>query len=93
MFFPPQASKSRRHRQVEVDFTSYEARSAPTLGRSRITKPSLKARTSENLHISGNLPVTTKDKHFTPVPALCAIPGPDLDIDKLVCIRLTFSKL
>lgn len=91
--FSPQASKSRRHRQVEVDFTSYEARSAPTLGRSRITKPSLKARTSENLHISGNLPVTTKDKHFTPVPALCAIPGPDLDIDKLVCIRLTFSKL
>lgn len=50
-----EASKSRRHRQVEVDFTSNEARSAPTLGRSRITKPSLKARTSENLHISGDL--------------------------------------
>ncbi|CAI5697173.1 unnamed protein product [Oreochromis niloticus] len=47
-----EVSKSRRHRQVEVDFTSNEA---PTLGRSRITKPSLKARTSENLHISGDL--------------------------------------
>lgn len=83
--FFPQVSKSRRHRQVEVDFTSNEA---PTLGRSRITKPSLKARTSENLHISGNLPVTTKNttfpdlKHFTPVPALCAIPGLGHDIDK-----------
>ncbi|GAA6227422.1 snRNA-activating protein complex subunit 1-like [Lates japonicus] len=50
-----EASKSRRHRQVEVDFTSSEAGPSNTPGPSRITKPSLKARTNENVHISGDV--------------------------------------
>ncbi|XP_030574946.1 snRNA-activating protein complex subunit 1b isoform X2 [Archocentrus centrarchus] len=50
-----EASKSRRHRQVEVDFTSSEAGPAPMLGRPRTTKLSLKARTMENVHISDGL--------------------------------------
>lgn len=50
-----EASKSRRHRQVEVDFTSSEAGPAPMLGRPRTTKPSLKARTMESVHISDGL--------------------------------------
>lgn len=48
-----QASKSRRHRQVEVDFTSNEAGPSNSSGSSRISKPSLKVRTNENVHISG----------------------------------------
>ncbi|XP_040916141.1 snRNA-activating protein complex subunit 1b [Toxotes jaculatrix] len=50
-----EASKSRRHRQVEVDFTSSKAGPSDTPGYSRTSKPSLKARTSENVHISGDL--------------------------------------
>nr|XP_046267999.1 snRNA-activating protein complex subunit 1b [Scatophagus argus] len=48
-----EASKSRRHRQVEVDFTSSEDN--PSSGHSRIIKPSLKARTNKNVHISGDV--------------------------------------
>uniref|UniRef100_UPI0037E987F2 snRNA-activating protein complex subunit 1b n=1 Tax=Semicossyphus pulcher TaxID=241346 RepID=UPI0037E987F2 len=47
-----EAAKSRRHRQVEVDFTSNDA--VPS--KSRPNKPlSLKARTTENVHISGDV--------------------------------------
>ncbi|XP_028996042.1 snRNA-activating protein complex subunit 1b [Betta splendens] len=48
-----EAPKSRRHRQVEVDFTSSEA--GPSSGSSRISKPSLKSRVSETLQMSGDL--------------------------------------
>lgn len=48
-----QACKSRRHRQVEVDLTSNEAGPSNMSGSTRISKPSLKARTNENVHISG----------------------------------------
>ncbi|XP_056250319.1 snRNA-activating protein complex subunit 1b [Seriola aureovittata] len=50
-----EASKSRRHRQVEVDYTSAEAGPSTMPGYSRISKPSLKARTNENVHISGDM--------------------------------------
>ncbi|XP_051251873.1 snRNA-activating protein complex subunit 1b [Dicentrarchus labrax] len=50
-----EAPKSRRHRQVEVDFTSHEAGPSHSSGYSRIHKPSLKARTTKNLHLSGDL--------------------------------------
>lgn len=50
-----EASKSRRHRQVEVDFTSSEAGPALTLSHSRTSKPSLKARTNESVFITGDL--------------------------------------
>ncbi|XP_008294918.1 snRNA-activating protein complex subunit 1b [Stegastes partitus] len=50
-----EASKSRRHRQVEVDFTCDESGPAPTAARSRASKPSLKARTNENVRISGDV--------------------------------------
>ncbi|XP_069008917.1 snRNA-activating protein complex subunit 1b [Embiotoca jacksoni] len=49
-----EASKSRRHRQVEVDVAGNEAGSASASGRARVTKLSLKARTKENIHISGD---------------------------------------
>lgn len=45
--------KSRRHRQVEVDHPVSEEESPHPSGRSRISKPSLRARTAENIHISG----------------------------------------
>uniref|UniRef100_A0AAQ6IL03 Small nuclear RNA activating complex, polypeptide 1b n=1 Tax=Anabas testudineus TaxID=64144 RepID=A0AAQ6IL03_ANATE len=48
----PEACKSRRHRQVEVDLTSNEAGPSNMSGSTRISKPSLKARTNENVHIS-----------------------------------------
>ncbi|XP_068573827.1 snRNA-activating protein complex subunit 1b [Cebidichthys violaceus] len=50
-----EASKSRRHRQVEVDFTSNVAGPSHSSGHSRTNKLSLKARTYENAHISGDL--------------------------------------
>ncbi|XP_042292702.1 snRNA-activating protein complex subunit 1b [Thunnus maccoyii] len=50
-----EASKSRRHRQVEVDFTSSEAGPALTSSHSRTSKPSLKARTNESVFITGDL--------------------------------------
>ncbi|XP_067470805.1 snRNA-activating protein complex subunit 1b [Thunnus thynnus] len=50
-----EASKSRRHRQVEVDFTSSEAGPALTTSHSRTSKPSLKARTNESVFITGDL--------------------------------------
>ncbi|KAF3700722.1 snRNA-activating protein complex subunit 1 [Channa argus] len=50
-----EAAKSRRHRQVEVDFTSNEAGSSKTSGPSRISKPSLRARTNESVRISGDM--------------------------------------
>ncbi|KAE8289569.1 snRNA-activating protein complex subunit 1 [Larimichthys crocea] len=49
-----EASKSRRHRQVEVDFTSNEAGPSHSSSYTRIYKRSLKARTMENVHISGD---------------------------------------
>lgn len=48
-----QAPRSRRHRQVEVDLISSQAGPAPSSRHSRAVKPSLKARTNENVHISG----------------------------------------
>lgn len=50
-----EVSKSRRHRQVEVDFTCNEAGPAPTSDRTRIIKPALKTRITETLHVSGDL--------------------------------------
>ncbi|XP_075963525.1 snRNA-activating protein complex subunit 1b [Anarhichas minor] len=50
-----EASKSRRHRQVEVDFTSNVAGPSHSSRYSRTNKLSLKARTYENVHISGDL--------------------------------------
>ncbi|XP_035023439.1 snRNA-activating protein complex subunit 1b [Hippoglossus stenolepis] len=50
-----EASKSRRHRQVEVDPTSNESGPSNTRGHSKNTKPSLKTRTNENIRISGDL--------------------------------------
>lgn len=50
-----EASKSRRHRQVEVDLTSHEAGPSNPSGYRRINKPSLKARTKKNVYISGDL--------------------------------------
>ncbi|XP_032356535.1 snRNA-activating protein complex subunit 1b [Etheostoma spectabile] len=50
-----EASKSRRHRQVEVDFTSHQAGPSLSSGYSKTNKPSLKARTNENIHVSGDL--------------------------------------
>ncbi|KAM6912830.1 snRNA-activating protein complex subunit 1b [Xenentodon cancila] len=51
----PEACKSRRHRQVEIDSGAGEAECGPAAGRSRTNKPSLRARTSENIHISGDI--------------------------------------
>ncbi|XP_029282721.1 snRNA-activating protein complex subunit 1b isoform X2 [Cottoperca gobio] len=50
-----EAPKSRRHRQVEVNQTNYEAGPSHSSGYSRRNKPSLKTRTNENLYISGDL--------------------------------------
>ncbi|XP_054861868.1 snRNA-activating protein complex subunit 1b [Amphiprion ocellaris] len=50
-----EASKSRRHRQVELDLTCDETGSAPMSARPRVGKPSLKARTNENIRISGDI--------------------------------------
>ncbi|XP_071354966.1 snRNA-activating protein complex subunit 1b [Trachinotus anak] len=49
-----EASKSRRHRQVEVDFSS-QAGPSTTPGYNRICRLSLKARTEQNIHISGDV--------------------------------------
>ncbi|XP_034530978.1 snRNA-activating protein complex subunit 1b [Notolabrus celidotus] len=50
-----EACKSRRHRQVELDLTSNETGPSTSSGHSRSKKLSLKFRTNENLHISGDL--------------------------------------
>lgn len=50
-----EASKSRRHRQVELESTSYDAGPSTSLGYPQSKRPSLKVRTKENIHISGNL--------------------------------------
>ncbi|XP_068457054.1 snRNA-activating protein complex subunit 1b [Clinocottus analis] len=50
-----EASKSRRHRQVEVDFSSNVAGPQHASGYIRTTKPSLKARTYQSIRISGDL--------------------------------------
>ncbi|XP_035530074.1 snRNA-activating protein complex subunit 1b [Morone saxatilis] len=50
-----EAPKSRRHRQVEVDLTSHEAGPSHSSRYCRIHKPSLKARTTKNVHVSGDL--------------------------------------
>lgn len=50
-----EASKSRRHRQVEVDFTSSKAGRMPSSAHSRIRPLSLKTRTSETVHITGDM--------------------------------------
>lgn len=49
-----EAAKSRRHRQVEVDLTSSAAGPSTSSGYCKINKLSLKARTTENIRISGN---------------------------------------
>ncbi|XP_076002804.1 snRNA-activating protein complex subunit 1b [Genypterus blacodes] len=49
-----EACKSRRHRQVELDLAT-ESGPAPLLGHTRRRKPSLKARTDKNVHISGDV--------------------------------------
>ncbi|KAK2826789.1 hypothetical protein Q5P01_021003 [Channa striata] len=49
-----EAPRSRRHRQVEVDFIRHEAGSLNLSGPSRISRPSLKARTSGSALISGD---------------------------------------
>ncbi|XP_060939369.1 snRNA-activating protein complex subunit 1b [Limanda limanda] len=50
-----EASKSRRHRQVEVDPTSNESGPSNAQGHSKNHKPSLKTRTKEKFHITGDL--------------------------------------
>ncbi|KAM4723589.1 snRNA-activating protein complex subunit 1-like isoform 1-T1 [Anableps anableps] len=50
-----EALKSRRHRQVEIDFPTDEAGSLLKLRRSRVMKPSLRNRTSKQIHMSGDL--------------------------------------
>ncbi|XP_034004915.1 LOW QUALITY PROTEIN: snRNA-activating protein complex subunit 1-like [Trematomus bernacchii] len=51
-----EARRSRRHRQVEVDYTSSVAGpSALALSNGRSSKPSLRARTNESLLVSGDL--------------------------------------
>ncbi|XP_072221195.1 snRNA-activating protein complex subunit 1b [Leuresthes tenuis] len=50
-----EASKSRRHRQVEIDSAVVGAEPASMSGRIRISKPSLKARTNENIRIAGDV--------------------------------------
>nr|XP_020467199.1 snRNA-activating protein complex subunit 1 [Monopterus albus] len=50
-----EASKSRRHRQVELDFTSNDTGTSNTPAHSRTSKPSLKARTNESVHVSGDM--------------------------------------
>lgn len=50
-----EASKSRRHRQVELDPTSNDAGPSTSSGHSKSKRPSLKVRTEENLYISGDL--------------------------------------
>ncbi|KAI3367887.1 hypothetical protein L3Q82_026224 [Scortum barcoo] len=64
-----EAAKSRRHRQVEVDLTSNEAGPSNSSGSSRMTKLSLKARTKESVHISGDMwkeaTATTKINRLT----------------------------
>ncbi|CAJ1074526.1 snRNA-activating protein complex subunit 1b [Xyrichtys novacula] len=64
-----EAAKSRRHRQVEVDLTSNQAGPSNSSGHTRLSKPSLKVRTNENLHISSDLwkeaTATTKISRLT----------------------------
>ncbi|KAM8917307.1 snRNA-activating protein complex subunit 1b [Spinachia spinachia] len=50
-----QAPKSRRHRQVEVDATDNSAGPSRPSGYSRTKKMSLKARTHQNIYVSGDL--------------------------------------
>ncbi|KAL7381027.1 hypothetical protein ABVT39_027433 [Epinephelus coioides] len=50
-----EVSKSRRHRQVEVDVTNNEAGPSNSSGSSKAVKPSLKARTDQKVHVSGEL--------------------------------------
>lgn len=70
-----EASKSRRHRQVEVDFTSNEAGPSHSSGYSRVIKPSLKARTIENVHISGDMKKeATATTHISRLTALDKVP-------------------
>ncbi|XP_073339783.1 snRNA-activating protein complex subunit 1b [Pagrus major] len=50
-----EACKSRRHRQVELDFTSKEAGPSHSSGYIRINKPSLKTRTCLNVQITDDM--------------------------------------
>lgn len=50
-----EASKSRRHRQVEVDFPSEEDGSRSRSRRFRVMKPSLRNRTNRQIIMSGDL--------------------------------------
>ncbi|XP_032404186.1 snRNA-activating protein complex subunit 1-like [Xiphophorus hellerii] len=52
---PSEAVKSRRHRQVEIDLPAEEDKSFLKLRHSRVTKLSLKNRTKEQIHMSGDL--------------------------------------
>lgn len=49
-----EACKSRRHRQVEVNPSSHEVGPSVSSALSKSRRPSLKVRTKENLHISGD---------------------------------------
>nr|XP_040055419.1 snRNA-activating protein complex subunit 1b [Gasterosteus aculeatus aculeatus] len=49
-----EAPKSRRHRQVEVDSTGNSAGPSSSSGYSRAKKMSLKARTYQNIYVSGD---------------------------------------
>ncbi|XP_070698777.1 snRNA-activating protein complex subunit 1b [Pempheris klunzingeri] len=64
-----EASRSRRHRQVEVNLTSSVAGPSDSTGYARISKPSLKARTNANVRISGEIwkeaSVTTRINRLT----------------------------
>ncbi|XP_029982377.1 snRNA-activating protein complex subunit 1b [Sphaeramia orbicularis] len=50
-----EASKSRRHRQVELDVTANKAGPDHTEGDTKKRKLSLKCRTTKNVHISGDI--------------------------------------
>ncbi|KAI9521966.1 hypothetical protein NQZ68_041605 [Dissostichus eleginoides] len=50
-----EARKSRRHRQVEVDYTSSVAGPPASYNNNRVNKLSLRARTNESLLVSGDL--------------------------------------
>ncbi|XP_062252617.1 snRNA-activating protein complex subunit 1b [Platichthys flesus] len=71
-----EASKSRRHRQVEVDPTSNESGPSNAPGRCRKTKPSFKARTKEKFLFSGDLlkasSSTTMISHLTSLDPVAA---------------------
>ncbi|KAM4542445.1 snRNA-activating protein complex subunit 1b [Odontesthes bonariensis] len=66
-----EASKSRRHRQVEIDSAVVGAEPASVSGRTRISIPSLRTRTNENIHIAGDAwKEATKTTHINRLATL-----------------------